>query len=499
MIRSVIWRQTLLIAALVVLTLTSRVFCYEAQVENISGTRYFPAVKQAIAQANKSIYLVMFTVESSASKQSKPGELVGLLIEAAKRGVEVRVVLDQNVDYVSWDPRIKSTNAFRRLKDAGVDVRYDEPARYTHAKAVVIDQKTVILGSTNWTENSFDNNIETDVKIESPELAREMLEYFQTIKIDESVPKLLEPRANSVGISRHFLDDPGIGPFLVKEQAERAFDLYLYLLWKFAGDAQGQVNFFYDDAAKYLGIYQGWTPENYRRQINDLLRKLEDKFQLIRFQPRYGKEPAITLLDYEDPQKPYQLPNEKQLLIPGEYFERGWSRQLSLRAKFCYLINLAYTADSDIKPFWSKSVLTITRQCGGVGQDVIIKGMQELRHSRLLEARYDQLGNKPYDTRRPKMYKLLDLYDPAQRDQDLAQLQTKYGPKQYAQARQYAAIVFEENDPRVVEEIITLIQERGPKKVAQAFQEVAQKNIDNPKRTYIYTLGIIDAVPNPSH
>ena len=86
-------RYAFLIATLAVLTLTSRVFCYEAQVENISGTKYFPAVKQAIAQARKTISVVMFTVESSASKQSKPGELVGLLIEASKRGVEVRVGL----------------------------------------------------------------------------------------------------------------------------------------------------------------------------------------------------------------------------------------------------------------------------------------------------------------------------------------------------------------------------------------------------------------------
>jgi hypothetical protein len=370
-------------------------------------------------------------------------------------------------------------------------VRYDEPTRYTHAKAVVIDQKTVILGSTNWTENSFDNNIETDVRIESPELALELLEYFRTIKIDDQAADLLEPKLRSIGLSRQFLDNPGIGPFLIKEQAERAFDLYLYLLWKFDGDAQARVIFFYDDAAKYLGIYQGWTAENYRRQINKALRKLEDKFRLIRFEPRYAKEAAITLLDYEDAQKPYQIPQEGEFRIPGEYFEQGWSRELSLRAKFCYLINLAYTAASDIKPFWSKSVLTITRQCGGVGQDVIIKGMGELRRQQLLEVRYDNLANKPYDTRRPKMYKLLPLYDPAQRRADLAQLQTKYGPKEYAQARKFATIVFEENDPRIIEEIITLTRQHGPKKVTRAFNEVAKKNIDNPKRTYIYTLGMI--------
>jgi hypothetical protein len=150
-----------------------------------------------------------------------------------------------------------------------------------------------------------------------------------------------------------------------------------------------------------------------------------------------------------------------------------------------------YTEASDIKPFWSKSVLTITRQCGGVGQDVINKGMGELRRRQLLEVRYDVLGGKPYDASRPKMYKLLKLYDPAQAAAELAQVEQKYGAKEYAQARKFAAIVFEENDPKVIEEIIGLVQEHGLKKVAEAFAEVGSKNIDNPKRSYGYVRGMI--------
>jgi len=36
-----------------------------------------------------------------------------------------------------------------------------------HLKTIVIDKKIVILGSTNWTASAFDNNIETDVLINS--------------------------------------------------------------------------------------------------------------------------------------------------------------------------------------------------------------------------------------------------------------------------------------------------------------------------------------------
>jgi len=490
-------RRVFLITALAVLALTSRVFCSEVQVTDLSGAKYFPAVREAIAKAQKAVTVVMFTVEASERNGSKPDQLVKELIDARKRGCDVRVVLDQNVDYVNrkepgdWEPRIKSTIAYKRLKEAGVDVHYDEPMRYAHAKTVIIDERIVILGSTNWTGNAFDNSIETNVMIESGELAGRILEYLKTIKIDNSIDDFLNKDGMSVAVSRQFLENSGIGPRLVKLQAERSFDLYLYLLWKFKGDSQGRVVFFYDEAAKYLGIYEGWTDEAYRRQIIKALRKLDGQFDLIRFKPRYAKEADITLLDYEDADKPYHIPQEREFRIPKEYFELGWRKELSLRAKFCYLINLAYTEASDTKPVWSKSVLTITRQCGDVGQDVISKGMGELRRRQLLEVRYDELATKPYDARRPKQYRLLSLYDPAGRLAELAQVEAKCGAREYGRARKFAGIVFEENNPWVIEEIVGLVRENGVKRVGWAFGEVAKKATDNPKRNFGYVKGML--------
>ena len=114
------------IIVLALLGITARAFCYQAEVVNISGSKYFPAVKEALAKAKESIYLVMFTIELSAEKQnSKANQLINTIIEAKNRGVDVEVVLDQNVDFVQrkypsdWEIKIKSTNASKRLKEAG--------------------------------------------------------------------------------------------------------------------------------------------------------------------------------------------------------------------------------------------------------------------------------------------------------------------------------------------------------------------------------------------
>ena len=487
-----------MLIALAGLGTTARVFSYQADVTDISGSKYFPAVNEAITGAQKSINVVMFAVESSLSKpDSKPNKLISALIEAKDRGVNVEVILDQNVDFVQrrhasdWETKIKSTRAYKRLKEAGIKVYYDEPARYTHAKAVIIDEKIVILGSTNWTGSSFDNNIETSVLINSPELAEEILAYLKTIKIDTKIDEYLDTIGPSVSIAWEFMENAKMAPLLVKDQAERAFDVYLYLLWKYDGNPQAKLTLFYDDLAKYLGIYEGWTSENYRRQIIKIFRKLEQKYKLLKFEPRYAKEATITLLNYDEGMGIYAIPDEQYFELPEGYFKLGWNRELSLRAKFCYLINLANTDISDIKPYWSKSVITITKQFGNIGQDVIHKGMNELRRKKLLEVRYDELSGKLYESRRPKMYKLLKLYDPKERQSRLKEIEEKYGKAEYAKAKMYADIVFEENNPETIEDIILKTKEYGAKEIKRAFGEVARKNIDNPKRNYIYVTRIL--------
>ena len=279
---------------------------------------------------------------------------------------------------------------------------------------------------------------------------------------------------------------------MVKNQAERAFDVYLYLLWKFDGNPGGKILFSYDNLAKHLGIYEGWNTTDYRRQIIKVLRELEQEYKLIKFEPRYAKEAGITLLNYEDPGKVYVIPQEQYFGLPDDYFNFGWNRELSFRAKFCFLINLICSNISDTKPYWSKSVAVITKQFGGIGEDIVHKGMDELRRKQLIDVRYDQFSDKPYIERAPKMYKLLKLYDPKELGLKLKAIGDKYGEVSYSKARKYAEMVFEENNPEVMEDIILKTEQYGEKKVKKAFDLIGQKNIDNPKRSYGYVVGILE-------
>ncbi len=492
------------IAIVGMLSIAARGYCYQAEVTDISGSKYFPAARAVILEAKKSINLVMFVIELSPYKENlKAEQLISALIGAKQRGVEVEVILDQNVDFVQrrsmsdWEAKIKSIRAYKRLRDAGIKVYYDEPVRYTHAKTIIIDKNIAILGSTNWTEASFNKSNEVNVLIKSKGLAEEILNYIKTIKIDKNIEQYLDFMGPCTPVSWEFMENPDLGPGMVKTRDERAFDIYLYLLKEFVGKPGAKLTISYETLAKYLGIYEGWVNSDYRRQINRAFKKLEQEYKLIKFETSYGKDAVVSLVGIEIATSlayGEALGNDSTgyFEVSNDYFNFGWNRNLSLRAKFCYFINLAYADISDSKPFWSKSVATIIKQFGGVDEDIVTKGMGELRRKRLIEVKYDTLTEKPYDKRLPKMYKILRPYDPKELEAKLAGVEEKYGKAAYVKARKYAEIVFEENNPEVIADIILKIKEYGAKKVKKAFNIVAWKNIDNPKRTYVYVVGIIE-------
>ncbi|MDP2922094.1 MAG: hypothetical protein Q8O30_00025, partial [Candidatus Omnitrophota bacterium] len=173
-----------------------------------------------------------------------------------------------------------------------------------------------------------------------------------------------------------------------------------------------------------------------------------------------------------------------------DYWEYEWDKKLSMRAKFCWLINLAYVSISDAKPWWFSSLEVLSKRFN-VGVWMISKGMQELRKLNLIDVEYSPMDSKDPENRSAKSYKVLPLYDPEWLEKEWEKLILKYEEGTVQEARGLAEIVFEENVPEIVEDIIKEIDRLGITKVKAAFDIIAKKNIDNPKRCYQYLKGIL--------
>ncbi len=81
------------------------------------------------------------------------------LIEAHKRGVEVRVIMEERVDSESGKA------LFGRLKEAGVGTKWANQASFTltHSKFMVLDGKKVLVGSMNFSGAALLTNREAGI------------------------------------------------------------------------------------------------------------------------------------------------------------------------------------------------------------------------------------------------------------------------------------------------------------------------------------------------
>lgn len=100
-----------------------------------------------------------------------PRELIGALQAASLRGVEVRLVLPEknNLPYMHWATR----NMLWELLYQGVGVYY-QPPPFSHAKLLVVDERYLQIGSSNWDSRSLRLNFELQVELLDPPLGKRM-------------------------------------------------------------------------------------------------------------------------------------------------------------------------------------------------------------------------------------------------------------------------------------------------------------------------------------
>jgi cardiolipin synthase len=98
-------------------------------------------------------------------------EMTSALLEAARRGVEVLVVVPRHNDI--WWFKHGARRRFRKLLDAGVMI-WERCDRMVHAKVAVVDGKVAVLGSTNLNRLSFHGNSETLMLTAEPRIVNEV-------------------------------------------------------------------------------------------------------------------------------------------------------------------------------------------------------------------------------------------------------------------------------------------------------------------------------------
>jgi len=151
-----------------------------------------PRILSLLNSANQSIYIEQFYIykywgkPKTGSVEENPNLFLEAAINAARRGVTVRILMDSTWYNIEKDDRKSNYNTASYVNDVarreGLDLeaRLVDKARLDvekiHTKGVVVDERLVLISSVNWNENSPTNNREVGVIIEG-----KPAEYFADV------------------------------------------------------------------------------------------------------------------------------------------------------------------------------------------------------------------------------------------------------------------------------------------------------------------------------
>ena len=149
-------------------------------VQVVTDRQYVEVVRRCFQKATSSIKMMMFEASYYKKYPESPSNLlIRELIAAKKRGLDVKVILEQREGTERATLRNKETGAL--LAKSGVEVVYDPLTVTTHTKLLIVDGAISVVGSTNWTYSALDKNHEVAVLIRSPEVANDLQNYFLSV------------------------------------------------------------------------------------------------------------------------------------------------------------------------------------------------------------------------------------------------------------------------------------------------------------------------------
>jgi len=476
----------------------------EPDVAILDENNYFSELINAIKGADNSIYIAMYDYQlNPARKYEVVSHIAQELVVAKRRGVDIHIVLDQN--FSRQENRFgqmrsviekKNLEALRFLKNEGIDVRFDTANKVTHSKLVVIDRKLFIVGSENWTERSQKND-ELSVLVKSKAAAGRLLEVIKGI---ETEPSKLGPEVYDdgyvIGVPWTFFT--GIGSKMYTNQAFKAINLYFLLLREWDGNPEANVELDYERLTRLLsGKERLAKPEGkkgrrypfaYFRMVKRVLRDLDNKYALI----RYDKNKSCAyLLDLDDRNKPFAEPKTECVQLPIAFWEYGWNRRLSMKAKYLYFIGLIERQRSTIKPWWFDSQERLSERYS-ISVKSIVGGLLELQRHNLIEIyRFSPEPGQPYWHRWSNQYYINELIPLSVSQQLWMQLEKRYGKRNVKRAIGLARQLNEPEDPEIVERFVQLVEEYGYKAVRCANNITAKLRVENPKRHIGYTISIL--------
>lgn len=352
------------------------------KVQDISDRKYEPAVITLLDNAKKSIVVSMYSISLGKDTNNPVKLLLNDLLEARGRGVNVTLYINTRFRRNAKKPFIKSP-IFKELKEAGCIIHLLPSKRKLHDKLIIVDNRYVVEGSTNWSIVALRGNFESATLIDSPDLASVKLSRLENLLLisreEKEVPNspaYLENLPKSLTIPSVILQDKQYFASMVNRNDNRSFDLYLLLLAHSQSTKAKEFFINLECMALSLGMPESWSDSALRRQVIKSLKKLQDNYHLIDVDFFYGKDAAVVIKSISKAGQPETFTVPTNTVIASE----AKQSQISLRLK--YLLFIEAFLKSEGEDLYSIQKTTLAKRFF-VGRSTITAAFKDLQeHSK---------------------------------------------------------------------------------------------------------------------
>ncbi len=450
--------------------------------EDISDRAYLKRVITLMQNAQSSIDLSMFAIQYQAQPADPVHQLLTALGNAAQSGKKVRLWLNARQASIGTNRLFMRPDLQRELLRQGLRIFYVDKSRRLHDKLIVIDQKTVIEGSMNWTREALLKNYETASIIHSKELAAQKIKRLEALPAEEQTLQTAEKSEDSLPFPLGLLTNPKIFPDALKNRQIRTLGLYLLLLSEAQATGRQEFEFDLESWGDRLPFKKRWVGPSLRHEMKRTLDFLKN-YGLLQWQDAGQNKVKVTLTKAEAPEP---------ILVPTALVKNGYIQTFSMRDLFVYLIVLNKAQISGNVPFWLGSIADVSKEFH-LDTVTFIHGLWSLRRQNLIEIYPSEkkLVGGVWQREFTNRYQLNPLETPAQRTARFDGLNQKFGKPLVDNARLFAGALDDPEDVTVVRQFLHLMKEYPEKEVAEAVRVVAGYNRNNALRTPEYVRGVL--------
>lgn len=136
--------------------------------EVILNKDYLPTALNLINSAKKNITIS----ELYYKNDNATNQITNALLSAKKNGVAISVILEDSIE--------ENQVMARQLNNIGIKTMLDSDETFNHLKTIISDGKTTLLGSTNFSYISFENNNEANILIKDSATANALENFINT-------------------------------------------------------------------------------------------------------------------------------------------------------------------------------------------------------------------------------------------------------------------------------------------------------------------------------